>query len=79
MKIEVKLFGTLSQDFPGYRHTQGMEVEISEGARAKDLLGLLQIPASRRAVVVVGGRVLEADDSIEGGAVVHVVQVLHGG
>jgi sulfur carrier protein ThiS len=79
MKVGVKLFGTLSQCYPEYQHEQGMEVEIPDGATAKDLLALLQIPESQGGVVVVGGQVLKADDRIEGGAPVHVLQVLHGG
>ena len=79
MKAEVKLFGTFGQDFPGYQHAQGMEVEIPDGTTARDILALLQISESRGGVVVVGGRVLKADDKIEGGATVHVLQALHGG
>jgi len=39
MKMRVKLYGTLSQSFPGYQHSQGIEVEIPDGATVKDLLG----------------------------------------
>ena len=28
MKVRVRLYGTLSQRFPGYRHSQGIEAEI---------------------------------------------------
>jgi hypothetical protein len=41
VKLKVKLYGTLSQQFPGYQHSQGIEVEIPEGVTAKDLLGRL--------------------------------------
>ena len=79
MKIRVKLFGTLSQRFPGYEHAEGMEVEMPAGATAKDLLALLEIPESWGAAVAVGGRILKADDRIGCGAPVHVLQVLSGG
>ena len=79
MEIRVRLFGTLSQRFPGYRHSEGMEVEIPDGATAEDLLALLEIPESRGVAVAVEGRILKADDIIERGAPVHVLQVLHGG
>ena len=79
MKIRVKLFGTLSQRFPGYQQAQGMEVQIPDGATAKDLLDLLEIPDSQGAAVAVGGRILKADDRIGCGAPVHVLQVLSGG
>jgi sulfur carrier protein ThiS len=79
MEIRVKLFGTLSQWCPGYQHSQGIEVEVPDGATAKDLLSLLAIPESQGAVVAVEGRILTADDRIGCGAPVHVLQVLHGG
>jgi sulfur carrier protein ThiS len=79
MKIRVKLFGTLSQRFPGYQQAQGMEVEIPDGATVNDLFAHLEISESRGVAVAVEGRILKADDRIEGGAPVHVLQVLSGG
>jgi sulfur carrier protein ThiS len=79
MKVRVKLYGTLSQGFPGYQRSQGIEVELPEGATAKDLLALLEISESRGAVVAVEGRILKADDKMRGGVPVHVLQVMHGG
>jgi sulfur carrier protein ThiS len=77
--VKVRLFGTLSQGFPGYQHQEGLEIEIPEEATAKDLLELLEIPESRGAAVAVEGRVLKADDRIQSGVPVHVLQVIQGG
>jgi sulfur carrier protein ThiS len=77
--VKVKLYGTLGQHFPGYQHSQGIEVEIPDGATAKDLLALLEISESRGAVVAVEGRILKSDDRIRCGVPVHVLQVMHGG
>ena len=79
MKVRVKLYGTLSQHFPGYQPSQGIEVEIPDGATARDLLALLEIPESQGAVIVAEGRVLGADDRIQCGVPVSVLQVIHGG
>ena len=79
MKMRVKLYGTLSQRFPGYQHSQGVEVEIPDGATVKDLLALLEISESQGAVVIVEGRILKADDEIPGGVPVNVVQAIGGG
>ena len=79
MKVRVKLFGTFGQRFPGYQHSQGMEVEIREGATVKELLALLNLSEAEGAVVAVEGRILGADDSIRGGVPVHVLPVMHGG
>jgi sulfur carrier protein ThiS len=79
MKMTVKLFGTLRQHFPDYRHQQGIEVEIPDGATAKDLLSLLKISESNGAVVAVEGRILKRDDKMQNGAQVYVFQAIHGG
>jgi sulfur carrier protein ThiS len=79
MRIRVKLYGTLSQQFPQYRHSEGMEVEIPDGATVKDLLARLEISEKQGAVVAIEGRILKADDMMQGGAPVHVLQSLSGG
>ena len=79
MKVKVKLYGTLSERIPGYQPTQGIEVEIPDGATAKDLLTLLGIPESQRAVAIVEGRILKTDDEIGNGVSVNVVQSIGGG
>ena len=79
MKIRVKLYGTLSQRFPGYQHSQGIEVEIPDGAMVKDLLGLLEISESQGAVVIMEGRILKADDKMRRGVPVNVLQAIGGG
>ena len=79
MKMRVKLYRTLSQRFPGYQHSQGVEVEIPDGATVKDLLALLEISESHGAVVIVEGRVLKADDKMRCGVPVNVLQPISGG
>ena len=79
MKVRVKLFGTYSQRFPGYQHSQGIEVDIPDGATVKDLLALLEVSESRSAIVIVDGRILKADDEMEGGVPVNVFQAIQGG
>ena len=79
MQVKVKLYGTLSQRFPGYQLAQGIEVEIPDGATVKDLLALLEISESRSAIVIVDGRILKADDVVEGGVPVNVFQSIQGG
>ena len=79
MKANVKLYGTLSEGFPGYQPSQGIEVEIPDGATAKDLLAHLEISESQRAVVIVEGIILKADDEIRRGVSINVVQAIGGG
>ena len=79
MRVRVKLYGTLSESFPGYLPSRGIEVEIPDGATVKDLLALLEISESQGAAVIIEGRVLKADDRIPGGVPVDVLQSIGGG
>jgi len=79
MRMKVKLYGTLSQQFPDYRHSEGIEVEIPEGTTVKDLLACLEISESQGAVVAMEGRILKPDDKIRCGVPVNVLQAIHGG
>ena len=79
MNVRVRLFGTLSQGFPGYQHSQGMEVEIPDRATVNDLLALLDISESQGAVVIAEGRILKADEKMRPGVPVNVMQAISGG
>ncbi|MFZ7113168.1 MAG: hypothetical protein ACOWYE_15910 [Desulfatiglandales bacterium] len=79
MKVLVKLYGTLSRGFPGYRHSQGMEIDIPDGARVKNLLAHLAIPESQGACIAVKGLILKAGEKVPGGVDVQVLQTISGG
>ncbi len=79
MKMRVNLYGTLGQRVPGYQHSQGIEVEIPDGATVKDLLTRLEISESQAVVVVMEGRVRKANDKMPRGVLVNVFQSIRGG
>jgi len=79
VKVKVKLYGTLSQNMPGYRHSQGIDVEIPDGATVQDLFAHLEIPESLGAVAIVEGRILNGDDVIMGEVLVNIMQAIRGG
>jgi sulfur carrier protein ThiS len=79
MKVTVKAYGTWAQRFPDYQPALGAEVEVPEGATVKDLLALLELPQSRGAVVIAEGRVLKADDELQPGILVRIMQTVGGG
>lgn len=79
MKVEARLFGTYRQRFPDYQPSQGMEVELPDGATVRELLAFLGLSESRGAVVIAGGRVLEADERLLRGVPVNVMQAIGGG
>ena len=79
MKVRVKLYGTLSQSFPDYERSKGIEVEIPVGATVKDLLASLGIAEPKGVTVIVEGRILQAGDTVQCGVPVSVLQAMHGG
>ena len=79
MKIRVKLFGILSRIQKDNPSTRDMEVEIQDGARVRDLLVHLKIPANQPAVVSMNERIMKPDDKLPPGATVVVFQAVFGG
>ena len=79
MKITVKLFGTLIQNFPDYSPDQGLEVEIPEGSKVADLLALLKISDSKGGTVVRDGLLLSRDEILTDGSLIQIFQALFGG
>jgi sulfur carrier protein ThiS len=79
MKVQVRLFGTLSQGFPDYQPSQGIEVEISEGMTIRELLDRLGLSESPGTVVISKGRILKETDTIQGEVSLNVLQAIAGG
>lgn len=79
MKVKVRLFGTLSQKLSGYDPEKGIEVEIPDEARVKDLLARLGIPEAKGGIAAVEGVILHLDDPLRDGLTVHLLQAVYGG
>lgn len=79
MKINVKLFGTLKLDSPGYDSLKGMDVNIPDGARVKDLLAHLDIPETKGCFVSMNNCVMKKEDKLIDNAAIMILQSLAGG
>ena len=79
MKIKVKLFGTLEQDFPGYDSLKGIEVDIPDDARIKDLLAHLDIPKTKGCFVSMNNTIVKDEDKLINESTVMILQALAGG
>ena len=79
MKVKVKLYGTLNLLIPDYKPSEGIEIEIPDGATVKDLLAHLNISEMRGVAVIAGGRVLKADEKVQDGLPLDVFQSIQGG
>lgn len=79
MKIKVKLFGTLEQDFPGYDPLTGMTVDIPDDASVETLLAHLDIPEAKGCFVSMNNTIAKPDDQLIDNATVLIFQALAGG
>lgn len=79
MKIKVKLFGQLRKQVPAYQHDQGLELELPEGAKAGDLLALLNITDPKTTTTIVSGRVMAWEEKLPRDEVVNLFYVMFGG
>jgi sulfur carrier protein ThiS len=79
MKIRVRLFGTLGNNFPDHDPAAGFEIEIAEHARVGDLLAYLKITESHKAFVAINSRIMKPDDILQSGTAVHIFQSVFGG
>ena len=77
--MKVRLFGTLSRYYAEYRPIQGIDLEIAEGSRVKDLLAVLGIPESEKVAVTMAGRIIKAEEPLKKDASVNIVQAYQGG
>jgi sulfur carrier protein ThiS len=79
MKVRVKLFGTLPQRYPEYDPDDGLEVEIPDGARVKDLLAYLELSASDGGVAAIENLVVNVEEKLKEGVCVRIFQGAFGG
>ena len=79
MNVTVKLFGTLGQHLPGHDHERGMDVQIPDGARVRDLLAQIGIHGPKGFMVAAKGKPLKQHDELESGDSVQIFQSVFGG
>lgn len=79
MKINVKLFSVLRQSVADYDPDTGVDVELVPGAVVGDLIRQLKIPLDTVPVASCNGRILQQDDPLSDGSVVHLFQPVAGG
>ncbi len=79
MKVRVKLFGTLPQRYPDYDPEDGLEVEIPDGARVKDLLAYLELSSSDGGVAAIENLVVNVEEKLKEGVCVRIIQGAFGG
>jgi molybdopterin converting factor small subunit len=79
MSVQVKLYGTLPDVYPGDYPEGGLFVSTGNQITVAELVDLLRIPRDRVSLVSINGRLSKAEDRVPDGAVVKFFQPLHGG
>jgi sulfur carrier protein ThiS len=79
MKMNVKLFGTISFAVPGYDAKTGITVELPEGATARDLIEHLDLPHKKTAFVTIDNRLAKPETPLMDGGIVRIIQPVSGG
>jgi sulfur carrier protein ThiS len=69
----------MSRELPSYSTVNGLEMDLKEGARVRDLLADLNIAAVRKGIVMVNGLARKADDPLRDGEEVLVFSQIAGG
>lgn len=79
MQVNVRLFGTLPNHYPGDNPPSGLKVDCNPGISVAELAQLLQLPQEHIAIVSVNGILCKAKDIVPDCAEVKFFQAVHGG
>ena len=79
LRVNVKLYGTLSHSFDEYDHLSGLEVNIQDEATIYDLLVYLKLSSERLGMIYMDGRCLNKKSRLKDGAQIKIFQPIAGG
>lgn len=79
LRVNVKLYGTLSRSFDEYDHLSGLEVNIQEEASIHDLLVYLNLSPERLGMIYMDGKRLNKKSRLKDGAQIKIFQPISGG
>jgi sulfur carrier protein ThiS len=79
LKLNIKIYGTLSRSFDGYDHLSGLEVVLPDEAFIHDLLSYLNLSPERLGMIYMDGKVLNKKSRLKDGAQIKIFQPIAGG
>ena len=79
MQVQVKLYGTLGKQVPGYDHQTGLAVDVAEGSTVADLMARMGIPLKKIGMVSLDGRLAGQSALLQPGMQVKVFHPIFGG
>jgi sulfur carrier protein ThiS len=79
LKVQVKLFGTLSKSWDGYDPATGIELDVSQGTRVRDITKRVHVAETSIGIVTINGQMVKADTKITDGDQIKIFQPIAGG
>jgi sulfur carrier protein ThiS len=79
LKLNIRLYGTLSRSFDEYDHASGLDVILPDESSIGDLLVHLNILPKRVGMVVMDGKSVQKDVWIKNEAQIKILQPIAGG
>lgn len=79
MKLNVKLYGTLSHSFDEYNQKSGLKIVVSDGMTVHDLLSHLDLLSRGVGMILMDGRPVKKGSKLIDGAQIRIFQPIFGG
>lgn len=79
MKLNVKLYGTLSRSFENYDHSSGLSVVLPKDASIHDLLVHLDLLSRHLGMIYMDGRLLNKNSQLKDESQIKIFQPIAGG
>ncbi|MDA3790712.1 MAG: MoaD/ThiS family protein [Desulfobacula sp.] len=79
MKLNIKLYGTLSRSFDDYDHLSGLDVLLPEESSIQDLLVYLNVLPKRVGMILMDGKPVQKDTRLKNETQIKILQPIAGG
>jgi sulfur carrier protein ThiS len=79
LKLNIKLYGTLSRSFDEYDHLSGLDIVLPEESSINDLLSFLDILPNRVGMILMDGKPVQNDTRLKEKAQIKILQPIAGG
>jgi sulfur carrier protein ThiS len=79
LKLNIKLYGTLSRSFDDYDHLSGLDVLLPEESSIQDLLVYLNVLPKRVGMILMDGKPVQKDTRLKNETQIKILQPIAGG
>jgi len=79
MKVQAKLYGTLSKFYDGYDQAEGINLEVPENTCVRDITKMVKVDEASIGIVTINGKIVKADTAVTDGDEIKFFQPIAGG